>query len=217
MMLRKDIPCMDNCWTYGLSLMERLGIEVQQSSLDHVSFVLPCYCVLSAVECFSNLSRFNGLTCGIRFGGCDAFVLYKKLRSVSYNNLVRSKLMTGAYILSTKMDCGNLYCKAVRCCSLLKISLLKLIVGKVGLITPVTPSFHLASNKVGEVVHEPDVYTVMSNVTGLPSISVPIGLDENGMSFGLQVVGNGFDEVGLISFCKDVQKQVGLFVPFLFG
>ncbi len=104
--------------------------------------------------------------------------------------------------------------------------LLKLIVGKVGLITPVTPSFHLASNKV---VHEPDVYTVMSNVTGLPvytvmsnvtglpSISVPIGLDENGMSFGLQVVGNGFDEVGLISFCKDVQKQVGLFVPFLFG
>ncbi len=67
----------------------------------------------------------------------------------------------------------------------------------------------------------------MSNVTGLPSISVPIGLDENGMSFGLQVVGNGFDEVGLdevgldevglISFCKDVQKQVGLFVPFLFG
>ncbi|MFP3037750.1 MAG: amidase family protein, partial [Candidatus Hodgkinia cicadicola] len=89
----------------------------------------------------------------------------------------------------------------------IKSNLLSLITGKLGLIIPTTPNLNNNSLKF-----ESDVYTVLSNITGLPSINVPVGIDKNGIPFGLQIIGNAFDEANLFAICNSLQKMCGLII-----
>ena len=69
------------------------------------------------------------------------------------------------------------------------------------LLTPSTPGPAFA---VGAKTSDPlemylqDVFTVTVNLAGLPGISVPAGLTENGLPLGLQLIGKAFDEATLL-------------------
>ncbi|MFP3037832.1 MAG: amidase family protein, partial [Candidatus Hodgkinia cicadicola] len=92
----------------------------------------------------------------------------------------------------------------------IKSNLLSLITGKLGLIIPTTPNLNLSNIK--SLKFESDLYTVLSNITGLPSINVPVGIDKNGIPFGIQIIGNAFDEANLFAICNSLQKMCGLII-----
>ncbi len=175
--------------------------------------ILPCYCVLSAVECYSNLARYDGIRYGLKIREADAFSMYKKIRSVGFGRDVKRKLMTGVYILTSRLGYSRFYAKAERLRFLVKKRLVSLLGGKVGLVTPTVPKLSLTLDSDTRFRFESDIYTVLSNITGLPSIQIPTGLDRNSLPFGVQVVGNAFDEAGLIVVCDRLQKVCGMMLP----
>ncbi len=212
--LRKHSPCSNTDWTYGLSLINRIGINIIESKLNNLDSILPCYCILTSVECLSSLSRYNGIRYGLRLKEYSSLLLYKKLRSIGYNSDIKRKLMTGSYILSSKLNNFKLYSKALRYKFIIKKCLTTLIRGKIGLVTPVSPHTNLSINYAGKTTFNSDIYTILSNITGLPSISIPLGINENSVPFGVQIISNAFDEISLLSFCKRLLKTSGLIMPF---
>ncbi|XNX62375.1 MAG: amidase family protein [Candidatus Hodgkinia cicadicola] len=91
---------------------------------------------------------------------------------------------------------------------LIKKRLTSLLKSNVGLVTPTAPKLNLSLSSNNKLQWETDVYTVLSSITGLPSIQVPTGLDKNSLSFGVQIIGNAFDEASLICACSRLQKSV---------
>ncbi|MFP3037809.1 MAG: hypothetical protein ACKESC_00510, partial [Candidatus Hodgkinia cicadicola] len=138
--LRRHAPCRNLNWTYSLSLFPRIGIKIiEEEKLKYIDLLLPCYCVLSSVECYSNFSRYDGIRYGLKLKESDTFRLYKKLRSIGYGLNIRQKLMTGAYILSSRSNYTRFYKRAENIRFVIKSNLLSLITGKLGLIIPTTP------------------------------------------------------------------------------
>ncbi|MFP3038292.1 MAG: amidase family protein [Candidatus Hodgkinia cicadicola] len=136
---------------------------------------------MSAVECYSNFARYDGLRYGLRVREDNAFLMYKKIRSASYGMEVKRKLMTGIYILSSRLGYKRFYNKAVRVRFLIKKRLTSLLKLNVGLVTPTAPKLNLSLSSNNKLQWETDVYTVLSSITGLPSIQVPTGLDKNSL------------------------------------
>ncbi len=211
--LRRHIPCINLNWTYGLSLISYIGMGIREVVFKMSKYILPCYCILTSVECFSNLARYNSINYGVKFKESNAFVLYRKIRSVGYGMEVKRKLMTAVYILSSRLNYFKLYVKAYRIKFLLKSKLVSLMAGKLGFVLPTVPNVNLDIDHIVTMKFESDIYTILSNITGLPSINVPIGIDGYGVPFGVQIIGNAFDEVGLLSVCKRIQMACGLFFP----
>ncbi len=211
--LRKHAPCSDENWSYSLAALRRAKVVLAEVELSFTSMVLPCYCVLSAVECYSNLARYDGIRYGLKVREADAFSMYKKIRSAGFGVEVKRKLMTGVYILTSRLGYSRFYAKAERLRFLVKKRLVSLLEGRVGLVTPTMPKLSLVLGSDARFRFESDVYTVLSNITGLPSIQVPTGLDGNSLPFGIQVVGNAFDEAGLVDVCGRLQKVCGIVSP----
>lgn len=113
--------------------------------------ILPCYCVLSAVECYSNFSRYDGLRYGLRVREDDAFLMYKKIRSAGYGAEVKRKLMTGAYVLSSRLGYERLYRKAERVRFMIKNQLNSLLKSSVGLVTPTVPKINLSLSSINKL------------------------------------------------------------------
>jgi len=80
------------------------------------------------------------------------------------------------------------------------------------LLTPSTPS---AAFAIGEKGADPvemylnDVFTVTVNMAGLPGISIPAGLDAQGLPLGLQLIGQPFDEETLFSLGQVIEDAAG--------
>ncbi len=169
--------------------------------------------MLSAAECYSNLARYDGVRYGLKVREADAFLMYKKIRSAGFGVEVKRKLMTGAYVLTSRLGYSRFYAKAEKLRFLVKKRLISLLGGKIGLVTPTMPKLGLVLGSDVRFRFESDIYTVLSNITGLPSIHIPTGLDGNSLPFGVQVVGNAFDEAGLVAVCDRLQKICGVVSP----
>ena len=59
--------------------------------------------------------------------------------------------------------------------------------------------------KIGEGLSDPlamylgDIYTVMINIAGLPSLALPCGFDKDNMPIGMQLIGRPFEEGTILS------------------
>ncbi len=102
--------------------------------------VLPCYCVLSSVECCSNLAKYDGVKFGLKFNDASSFGLYKKLRSVGFSTEVKRKLLTGAYVMATRLGYERYYLKAQRLRFGIKSCLATRLKRALAVVTPLVSS-----------------------------------------------------------------------------
>ncbi len=118
-------------------------MALTEVELSFTDMILPCYCVLSAVECYSNLARYDGIRYGLKVREADAFSMYRKIRSAGFGVEVKKKLMTGAYILTSRLGYNRFYAKAERLRFLVKKRLVSSLREKIGLVTPTIPKLSL--------------------------------------------------------------------------
>lgn len=183
-------------WDKGIEWLEDSGAEIVPISLPHTKYALPAYYVVAPAEASSNLARYDGMRYGLRTNGSDLNDTYARTRTVGFGDEVKRRIMIGTYVLSAGYyDAYYLRAQKVRArivedfenawhkCDTI--------------LTPTAPSAPFA---LGRKVVDPvemylnDIFTVTTNLAGLPGISIPAGLNADGLPLGLQIIGKALDE-----------------------
>ncbi len=195
-------------WVQGQQWFESAGASCITISLPHTEFALPCYYIVAPAEASSNLARYDGARYGLRIDGESLDAMYENTRGEGFGEEVRRRVMIGTYVLSAGYY-DAYYVKAQKVRTLIAKDFETAFENVDLILTPTTPS---AAFAVGEKMDDPiamyfnDVFTVPASMAGLPSISVPAGLDHLGLPLGLHIIGRAFDEVTLLRAAKVLEN-----------
>ena len=198
----------DALWSKGAEWLKAQGAEIVEVSLPHTKYALPTYYIVAPAEASSNLARYDGVKFGYRAPGVrDITDMYEKSRGEGFGAEVQRRILIGTYVLSAGYY-DAYYTRAQKLRSLIKRDFERAFELCDVLLTPTTPGPAFA---VGAKTSDPlemylqDVFTVTVNLAGLPGISVPAGLSENGLPLGLQLIGKAFDEATLLRAAQAVE------------
>lgn len=195
-------------------VLEAKGAIVEEFDLSLVEYAIPTYYTIAAAEASSNLERFDGIKYGYRTSEYEGLHnMYKKTRSEGFGPEVKRRIMLGSFVLSSGYY-DAYYLKALRVKAMIRkafddaFSKYDLILG------PVAPT---TAPKLGESLSDPlkmylgDIYTISVNLAGLPGISVPCGVDSQGLPIGMQLLADSFEEKKLIQAAYTYEKIRGEF------
>ncbi|MDH4990220.1 Asp-tRNA(Asn)/Glu-tRNA(Gln) amidotransferase subunit GatA [Aquamicrobium lusatiense] len=205
-------------WQQGIAWLKEAGVEIVDISLPHTKYALPTYYIISPAEASSNLARYDGVRYGLRVPGKDIVEMYENTRAAGFGDEVKRRIMVGTYVLSAGYyDAYYLQAQKVR--TLIKKDFDDAFAAGVDVIlTPATPSaaFGIADKEMSSdpvKMYLNDIFTVTVNMAGLPGISVPAGLNDQGLPLGLQLIGRPFDEETLFRTAHVVEQAAGTFQP----
>ncbi|WP_339052612.1 Asp-tRNA(Asn)/Glu-tRNA(Gln) amidotransferase subunit GatA [Candidatus Lariskella endosymbiont of Epinotia ramella] len=203
-------PDIIKMWESGKDWLRSQGAEIVEVSLPNTKYALPTYYVIAPSEASSNLARFDGVRYGLRVNNGSANIsdMIAESRAAGFGSEVKRRLMIGTYLLSAgHYDAHYLRAQKVR--RIIYNDFLNVFQGVDAILTPTTPSTAFGLN---EGVSDPvtmylnDILTVTVNLAGLPGISVPAALGEDGLPLGLQVISRAYDEVTLFQIAYALEK-----------
>jgi aspartyl-tRNA(Asn)/glutamyl-tRNA(Gln) amidotransferase subunit A len=183
-------------WQRGVRWLKSEGAEIVDISLPHTKYGLPVYYIVAPAEASSNLARYDGVRFGARIDGEDLIDMYERTRAAGFGAEVKRRIMIGTYVLSAGYY-DAYYLKAQKVRALILRDFEQAFAKVDAILTPTAPS---AAFGMGEKMDDPikmylnDVFTVPASLAGVPAMSVPAGLSEEGLPLGLQVIGRHFDE-----------------------
>ncbi|MFT6113366.1 MAG: aspartyl-tRNA(Asn)/glutamyl-tRNA(Gln) amidotransferase subunit A [Oleispira sp.] len=187
---------------------EKMGATLKEISLPNTNLCVPAYYVIAPSECSANLSRMDGVRFGHRCEDPKNIEdLYKRSRSEGFGDEVQRRIMLGSYALSAGFY-DAYYKKAQQVRRLIKNDFVAAFNDVDVIMSPVAPS---PAFKFGEKSKDPvsmyleDIYTLATNLAGLPGMSVPAGMI-NDLPVGLQLIGNYFDESRLLNCAHQFQN-----------
>ena len=205
-------PEIEKLWSDGAAWLKAAGAKLVDISLPHTKYALPAYYIVAPAEASSNLARYDGVRYGLREGSSSVTELYEKTRSAGFGHEVQRRVLIGTYVLSAGYY-DAYYLRAQKVRTLIKRDFEEAFAkGVDAILTPATPSSAFA---IGEKGNDPvemylnDIFTVTVNMAGLPGISVPGGLDGNGLPLGLQLIGRPFDEETLFAAGEVIEQSAG--------
>jgi aspartyl-tRNA(Asn)/glutamyl-tRNA(Gln) amidotransferase subunit A len=177
-------------WEQGAQWYREMGAEIVDVSLPHTKYALPAYYIVAPAEASSNLARYDGVRYGHRVPGDSLDEMYELTRGDGFGAEVQRRVMIGTYVLSAGYY-DAYYVKAQQVRTLIAEDFKKVFADVDVLLTPTAPSAAFAE---GEKMDDPiamylnDVFTVPASLAGLPAVSVPGGLDADGLPLGLQLI-----------------------------
>ena len=181
---------------------KELGAEVEEFSLDIAKYSLAAYYIVACAEASSNLGRFDGIRYGYRTPEFkDLKEIYKKSRSEGFGPEVKRRIILGTYVLSSGYY-DAYYKKAQQVRTLVMNEFNKAFEKYDIILTPTSPTvaFDIGSKSENPLeMYLADICTVSVNIAGLPGISVPCGVDSEGMPVGMQLIGNKFQEETILN------------------
>ena len=181
---------------------KQLGAIVEEISLDVAKYSLATYYIIACAEASSNLGRFDGIRYGHRakeFSNLKE--LYKKSRSEGFGPEVKRRIILGTYVLSSGYY-DAYYKKAQQVRTLVMNEFNKAFEKYDVILTPTSPTvaFDIGSKTSNPLeMYLSDICTVSVNIAGLPGISIPCGVDKEGMPIGMQLIGNKFAEETILN------------------
>lgn len=199
-----------NAITDRLDVLKNNGASVHEISLPHTEYTIPTYYILATAEASSNLARYDGARYGYRSTkGKDLLEMYTLSRTEGFGQEVKRRIMLGTYVLSAGYY-EAYYRKAQKVRRLIKDDFDKAFKQVDCIITPTSPT---TAFKLRDKVDDPltmylsDVFTVSANLAGIPAISIPCGVDRQGLPIGLQILGKHFDEATILRVADFLEKN----------
>jgi len=192
---------------------KKLGAEIVEISLPNTGLSIPVYYVLAPAEASSNLSRYDGVRYGHRAESyTDLMDMYCKSRAEGFGAEVKRRILIGTYVLSAGYY-DAYYLKAQQIRRLIAQDFEEAFKHCDVIMGPAAPS---TAFKAGEKVDDPvamylqDIYTISTNLAGLPGMSIPAGFstgaDGKALPVGLQIIGNYFDEARMLNIAHQYQQ-----------
>ena len=204
----------DALWEQGIAWLKDAGAEIVRISLPHTKYALPCYYIIAPAEASSNLARYDGMRYGHRTDqGQSLTDIYELSRSEGFGKEVKRRIMIGTYVLSAGFY-DAYYVKALKVRRRIAEDFTNAWNSCDVVLTPATPSaaFQLGdTQKAADPVamYLNDVFTVTTNLAGLPGMAVPAGLDASGLPLGLQVIGKPLDEGSVLTVGHVLEQAAG--------
>lgn len=203
-------------WARGVEMLRDAGAEVRDISLPHTKYALPAYYVIAPAEASSNLARYDGVRYGHRAKlsqGDGITEMYEKTRAEGFGAEVQRRIMVGTYVLSAGFY-DAYYNRARKVRALIKRDFETVFADGVdAILTPATPSAAFGLGEMADAdpvkMYLNDVFTVTVNLAGLPGISVPVGLDAQGLPLGLQLIGRPWEEDALLNYAHVLESRAG--------
>ena len=198
-------------WSQGLAWLRAEGAEIVDVSLPHTKYGLATYYIVAPAEASSNLARYDGVRYGLRVPANDLKDLYEETRAAGFGAEVRRRILIGTYVLSAGYY-DAYYLKAQKVRALILKDFADAFAQVDALLTPTTPS---AAFAIGENEDDPvkmylnDIFTVPASIAGIPGMSVPAGLDAQGLPLGLQILGRHFDEETVFAVGAALERAAG--------
>ncbi|WP_288115392.1 Asp-tRNA(Asn)/Glu-tRNA(Gln) amidotransferase subunit GatA [Novosphingobium sp.] len=198
-------------WDDGIAWMKDAGAESVEISLPHTRYALPTYYIIAPAEASSNLARYDGVRYGLRElpEGAGLQDMYAATRAAGFGPEVKRRIMIGTYVLSAGFY-DAYYTQAQKVRTLISHDFTNAFREVDVILVPTAPSSAFA---LGEKSADPlemylnDVFSVPASLAGLPAMSVPAGLDRNGLPLGLQVIGKAFDEQGVLNASLAIEQR----------
>ena len=197
-----------DCVHQAATALEKLGAKLIEISLPNSSMAIPAYYVVAPAECSSNLARYDGVRYGYRCENPKNLTdMYERTRGEGFGAEVKRRIMTGTYVLSAGYF-EAYYLKAQKIRHLISNDFQKAFEEVDVILGPTTPS---TAFKIGEKAADPismylsDIYTIASNLAGLPGMSMPGGF-VNDLPVGVQLTANYFCEERLLNVAHQYQQ-----------
>ncbi|HEX6785496.1 MAG TPA: Asp-tRNA(Asn)/Glu-tRNA(Gln) amidotransferase subunit GatA [Sphingomicrobium sp.] len=199
-------------WDQGIEWLKDAGATPVEISLPHTKYALPTYYIIAPAEASSNLARYDGVRYGLRDvpdgGNLDA--MYSATRADGFGAEVKRRIMIGTYVLSAGFY-DAYFTKAQKVRALIKQDFAKAFEQCDVILTPTAPS---AAFGIGETtdplaMYLNDVFAVPASLAGLPAMSVPGGLDAQGLPLGLHLIGNELDEQMVLNAGLAIEERAG--------
>ena len=194
----------------AIETYKELGAEVEEFSLDIAKYSLATYYIIACAEASSNLGRFDGIRYGYRAKDFkDLKDLYRKSRSEGFGPEVKRRIILGTYVLSSGYY-DAYYKKAQQVRTLVMNEFNKAFQKYDVLLTPTSPTvaFDIGSKSNNPLeMYLADICTVSVNIGGLPGISIPCGVDKEGMPIGMQLIGDKFQEGTILNAAYTYEQK----------
>ncbi len=200
-------------WDDGIAWMKDAGAEIVDISLPHTKYALPAYYIIAPAEASSNLARYDGVRYGLRDlpDGAGLQDMYAATRADGFGPEVKRRIMIGTYVLSAGFY-DAYYNQAQKIRTLIAQDFAKAFEQCDVILAPTCPT---AAFALGEKTSDPlamylnDVFAVPASLAGLPAMSVPAGINREGLPLGLQIIGKAFDEQGVLNAGLAIEKAAG--------
>jgi aspartyl-tRNA(Asn)/glutamyl-tRNA(Gln) amidotransferase subunit A len=166
------------------------GATVVDVRVPAFTYGLTAYYLIAPAEASSNLARYDGVRFGLRKEAPDTNAMYMATRTEGFGDEVKRRIMLGTYALSAGYY-DAYYGRALKVRRRIADDLSRAYADADVLLTPASPS---VAFKLGDKTSDPmamylcDTYTIPSNLTGHPGVSVPFGTGESGLPVGVQVL-----------------------------
>ena len=194
----------------AIETYKKLGAEVEEFSLDIAEYALATYYIIACAEASSNLGRFDGIRYGYRTENyTNLRELYRNSRSEGFGPEVKRRIILGTYVLSSGYY-DAYYKKAQQVRTLVKREFDKAFAKYDVLLTPTSPTvaFEIGTRSENPLeMYLADICTVSVNIAGLPGISIPCGVNSDGMPVGMQLIGNKFEEEKILNAAYTFEQE----------
>ncbi len=192
-------------------LLEAAGARVEQFSLKNTRYAIPTYYIIASAEASSNLSRFDGVKYGYRAPEYEGLhEMYKRSRSQGFGPEVKRRIMLGSFVLSSGYY-DAYYLKALRAKAVIKEDFDQAFSRYDVILGPAAPT---AATRIGESLKDPiqmylgDIFTVSVNLAGLPALTLPAGMTEDGLPVGVQIIGGCFQERKIFQAASSLEQAL---------
>jgi len=198
-------------WEQGIAWLKDAGAQVVEVSLPHTKYALPAYYIIAPAEASSNLARYDGVRYGLRDlpDGAGLQDMYAATRAAGFGPEVKRRILIGTYVLSAGFY-DAYYTQAQKVRTLIARDFELAFQTCDVILAPTAPS---AAFALGEKSADPlemylnDVFSVPASLAGLPAMSVPAGLNGQGLPLGLQIIGRPFDEQGVLNAGLAIEQR----------
>lgn len=204
----------------AIEVYTKLGAEIKEVSLPHSKYGIAAYYIVAPAEASSNLARYDGTLFGHRAKDYspanesekDLPALVRMMmatRAEGFGAEVKRRIMLGTYALSAGYA-DQYYNKALKVRRLIRNDFETAFKDVDFLIGPTTPT---PAFKLGEKAANPlamylsDIYTITTNLAGIPGLSMQCGLSSQGLPIGMQLVGPALSETSLLQAARLFEKE----------
>jgi len=199
----------------AIEKLESLGATTVEISIPRLEYAVATYYLICMSEASSNLARYDGL----RYGNIsddlsgDVFDVFSRTRGEGFGPEVRRRIFLGTFTLSAGYY-DMFYIKALKVRTLIKQDFIEAFKKCDSIVCPTMP---MTAYKIGELINDPikmytaDILTCPVNLVGIPALTIPCGFDRNKMPIGFQIIGDYFDEKGILNIGYQLEQELNIY------